>query len=168
MSCVPSGMFLIGSALPVRMSASGPGDDRLTDLEPGRREDVTLLAISIIDQRNPRRSVRIVFDRRHLAGIPVLSRLKSMITIVALVSASAMTNRDPSEIVAAVGPLFCYPEAPCAASSPSAHRLSDRSDSDAPGLVGVSFLIPIVSSPRLATWLRSNLRSRSFARPPGV
>lgn len=49
-----------------------------TDLEPDRSDDVSLLAVKISDEGDMRRTVRIVLDLRDLAGIPALSRLKSM------------------------------------------------------------------------------------------
>ena len=42
----------------------GTRGNRCADLQAVRRDDVTLLAIRIIQQRDARRTVRIVFDRR--------------------------------------------------------------------------------------------------------
>ena len=65
---MPSGIDFRGSAFPVRMSARRAGDDRLADLEPVRREDVALLAVRVVDQRDAGRPVRVVLDRGDLAG----------------------------------------------------------------------------------------------------
>ena len=51
-SSVPSGMLRIGSALPGRMSACGPGHHRVADLEAERRDDVALLAVAVVQQRD--------------------------------------------------------------------------------------------------------------------
>ena len=63
-SCVPSGMFFSGSALPGRMSTFGAGHDRVADLQPDRLQDVALLAVRVGQQRDARRAVRVVLDRR--------------------------------------------------------------------------------------------------------
>jgi hypothetical protein len=41
-------------------------------------QDVALLAVLVVDQRDVRRPVRVVLDVRDLAGTPCLSRLKSI------------------------------------------------------------------------------------------
>ena len=63
---VPAGIFFSGSALPTRMSASGPETTVRPTVEPDRAKNVALLAVGVVQQRDPRRAVRIVFDRRHL------------------------------------------------------------------------------------------------------
>ena len=55
------------------------GDDFGPDVQPVRREDVTLLAVDVVEKRDPRRPVRVVLDRGDRAGTPTLSRRKSMI-----------------------------------------------------------------------------------------
>jgi hypothetical protein len=54
------------------------GDDRVADLHAERLQDVALLAVGVGEQRDARRAVRVVLDRRHLRGMSFLSRLKSM------------------------------------------------------------------------------------------
>ena len=45
----------------------GAGADRVPDLQADRREDVALLAVRVLEQRDARRAVRIVLDRRRPA-----------------------------------------------------------------------------------------------------
>src|SRR6266568_2319314 len=59
---VPSGMPFKGRALPGRMSAEGPHDAR-ADLQAIGRQNVALLAVHVVEQRDPRGAVRIVLDR---------------------------------------------------------------------------------------------------------
>ena len=97
-------MFFSGSALPIRMSASGPDDHRAADFQTDRREDVALLAVGIVQQRDTRRAVRIVFDRRDLrrnAGFVALEidhRGKLL-----LVTAADEAAGDAAAAVAAAG-----------------------------------------------------------------
>ena len=57
-------MFFSGSALPGRMSAVLTGHDRVADLHACRLQHVSLFPVGVSDERDPRRSVRVVFDRR--------------------------------------------------------------------------------------------------------
>ena len=59
---VPGGMFLSGRALPIRISASGPELIFIPTLRPSGCRYVALLAIRVIEQRDARGTVGIVFD----------------------------------------------------------------------------------------------------------
>ena len=77
------------------------GDDRVADLQPDRLQDVALLAVGIGDQRDARRAVRVVLDRRHLAGNVGLVALEVDDAIEALVPAAAPPHRLLAGAVAA-------------------------------------------------------------------
>src|SRR3954454_15876648 len=65
---VPVGMFASGRAQPRPVSASPAGGHDVADLQPRRRQDVALLAVGVMQQRDVRRAVRVVLDRRDLRG----------------------------------------------------------------------------------------------------
>ncbi len=48
---------------PARISASGPRHHRVADPDADRRQDVALLAVGVVEQRDARRAVRVVLDR---------------------------------------------------------------------------------------------------------
>ena len=63
---VPVGMLASGRQLPGAMSARRAGRHRVADADPRRREDVALLAVRVVEQRDVRRAVRVVLDRGDL------------------------------------------------------------------------------------------------------
>src|SRR5579884_560057 len=75
-------------------------DDR-ADPHAGRREDVALEAVRVVQQRDPGRAVRVVLDRGHLRGHPVLRPLEVDEAVAALVAAALVARRDPARVVAA-------------------------------------------------------------------
>ena len=88
-----------------------PGDDRVADLQPGRLQDVALLAVGVGQQRDPRRAVRVVLDRRHLRRNVELVPLEVDDAVHPLVAAAAPPRRQVPGVVAAAG---------------AAHRLDQR------------------------------------------
>ena len=87
-------MFLSGSALPGRMSTFAPGDDRVADLQADRLQDVALLAVGVGQQRDARRAVRVVLDRRHLRRNVALVALEVDDAVHPLVAAAAPPRRE--------------------------------------------------------------------------
>src|SRR5688500_11016413 len=81
------------------------GNDRVAHLEPDRLQDVALLAVRVGDQRDARRAVRVVLDRRDLAGNAGLVALEVDDAIQALVTAAAPPNGLLARAVAATGRL---------------------------------------------------------------
>jgi hypothetical protein len=75
--------------------------DGLPDTKPGRRQDVRLRAIGVVEKRDPSRPVRVVLDRGHLGGNTVLPPLEVDDAVAALVTAPLMPNREAALIVAA-------------------------------------------------------------------
>src|SRR5207249_1904528 len=69
--------------------------------EPLRREDVRLLAVRELDQRQPRAAVRIVLDADHGRGHAGLVALEVDLAIALLVTGRAKARRDPAVVVAA-------------------------------------------------------------------
>src|SRR5579884_2950937 len=79
----------------------GAGDDHVPDLDAERRQDVALLAVHVVEQRDPGRAVGIVFDRRHAGRNPELVALEINDPIEALGAAAAVPRRDAAAVVAA-------------------------------------------------------------------
>ena len=98
---VPVGMFSSGSALPTLMSASGPDCDRRADAQLRGSEDVRLLAVGVVQQRDARRPVRVVLDRGDLRRHAVLQALEVDDAVAALVAAALVARRDAAVVVAA-------------------------------------------------------------------
>ena len=71
----------------------GAGHQRLPDLEAEGREDVALLAVRVVQQRDVRRAVRIVFDRRHARGHAELVALEVDHAVAALRTTTTTANR---------------------------------------------------------------------------
>ena len=94
-------MFSSGSALPTRMSAAGPDSTRRADAQLRGREDVALRAVRVVEQRDPRRPVRVVLDRGDLRRHAVLPALEVDDAVAALVAAALVARRDPAVLVAA-------------------------------------------------------------------
>src|ERR1044072_6392457 len=74
--------------------------DRLADFQTRRRDDVTLLAVLVSDQRDVRGTIRIVFDLRNAAGHAVLVALEVDDPVKTLVTAATTSHRDTTIIVA--------------------------------------------------------------------
>ena len=98
---VPVGMVSSGRALPGLMSALGTRLDRVADLETLRRDDVALLAVGVVQQRDARRAVRVVLDVRHPGRHAVLVALEVDHPVAALVAAALVTRGDAAVVVAA-------------------------------------------------------------------
>jgi hypothetical protein len=76
-------------------------DDGCPHLESLRREDVALLTICIVNQRDPRGAVGIVLDGSHAAGNTDFVTLEVDDTVAALVTATTATDGDATAVVAA-------------------------------------------------------------------
>ena len=94
-------MFLSGRQLPGRMSHVLARHHRVADLEAERMQDVALLAVGVGDERDARRAVRVVLDRRDLARDVELVALEVDDAVVALVAAAAPPRRQLAAVVAA-------------------------------------------------------------------
>src|SRR5689334_635272 len=73
--------------------------DPVADREAGRGEDVALLTVGVVEERDARRPVRIVLDRRDGRGHAVLVALEVDDPVEALVAATAVAGRDAAEVV---------------------------------------------------------------------
>ena len=87
-------MFFSGRQLPGRMSTFWPGDDRVADLQADRLQDVALLAVGVGQQRDARRAVRVVLDRRDLRRDVALVALEVDDAVDPLVAAAAPPRRE--------------------------------------------------------------------------
>ena len=76
------------------------GDDRIADFDARWLQDVPLLAVRIGDKRDPRRAVRVVLDRRHLARDVFLVPLEVDDAIEPLVPAATPPGGQVTLIVA--------------------------------------------------------------------
>src|SRR2546430_8310926 len=79
------------------------GDDRVAHGESLGGEDVALLAVSVEQQRDACRAVRVVFDRRHLGRHAELLAPEVDAAILPLVAAAPIPRRDVALVVAAAG-----------------------------------------------------------------
>ena len=80
-----------------------PGDDRVADLQADRLQDVALLAVGVGQQRDARRAVRVVLDRRDLRRNVALVALEVDDAVHPLVAAAAPPRRQLPLVVAAAG-----------------------------------------------------------------
>ena len=81
----PSGCRAGPARCPARSSASGPELTSAAYLQADRRDDVALLAVLVLEQRDPRRAVRVVLDRRRPGPARrACSRFQSMMRYIRL------------------------------------------------------------------------------------
>src|SRR5688572_1597956 len=73
--------------------------DRVADLDADRLQDVALLAVGVADERNPRRSIRVVLDRLDRADDVLLVALEVDDAVEALVAAAAPPRRHLALVV---------------------------------------------------------------------
>src|SRR4029077_18539860 len=78
-----------------------PTLDRVADLKAERRQDVALLAVLVVDERDSGASVRVVFDGGPLARHAVLVPLEVDLPVQLPVPATLVTRRDAPLVVAA-------------------------------------------------------------------
>src|SRR6478672_10751311 len=79
---------------------AGAALDGLADLKPRGRQDVALLAVGIVQQRDPAGSVGVVLDRVHLGGHAVLLALEVDDPVAPLVAAALVAGGDAAVVVA--------------------------------------------------------------------
>src|SRR4029079_10284009 len=82
---------------------AGAGLDHVADLQAGGRQDVALLAVGVVQQRDVGGAVRVVLDRRDLGRHAILAALEVDLAVAALGATAAMAGRDASVRVAATG-----------------------------------------------------------------
>ena len=68
--------------------------EQIADLDPDGCQDVTLLAVAVMQERDARRPVGIVFDRRNLRRDRIFRALEIDDAILLAVAAALMTHRD--------------------------------------------------------------------------
>src|SRR4051794_37090062 len=73
----------------------------VADRDTGGGDDVALLAVAVVQQRDARVAVRVVLDRRDLGGDTVLVALEVDDAVALLVTAAAVTRRHAAVRVAA-------------------------------------------------------------------
>ena len=105
---VPAGMFFKRQRVADENVSVRTAHDRLPDREPDRLDDVALLAVRIVDQRDAGAAVRIVLDRRHGARNPELVALEVDEPQLLLVTAAVMTHGESAGAVAAAGALLDF------------------------------------------------------------
>src|SRR5690606_25177741 len=77
------------------------GYDLVADLQAFRSDNITLLAVHVVDQGDVRRTVRIVLDRRDVADDAVLIPLEVDDAVFTLMSAAMVANRNFTLVIAA-------------------------------------------------------------------
>ncbi len=80
--------------------------DLLSDLQSDGLDDVALLAVRVVDQRDARAAVRIVLDRRNGARNPELVALEVDQAKLLLVAAALVTHGQSAGAVTAAGALL--------------------------------------------------------------
>src|SRR5262245_39904003 len=81
----------------------GAVDDRLAHREAARGDDIALVPVGVLDQRDARRTVRVVLDARHLSGDVLLVAAEVDDAVRLLVPAPAVPYGDPADVVASSG-----------------------------------------------------------------
>jgi hypothetical protein len=84
----------------------GARGDHLPDAEALRRDDVALLAVDVVQQRQARRAVRIVLDGRDAPGDAGFVPAEIDLPDRFLVSTPAVADGDPADVVPPAGALF--------------------------------------------------------------
>jgi hypothetical protein len=79
------------------------GDHRIADLQAERLQDVALLAVGVGDERDARRTIRVVLDRRDFARDVFLVPLEVDDAVQPLVAAAAPPRGELAVVVAAAG-----------------------------------------------------------------
>jgi hypothetical protein len=75
-------------------------------LQADGRDDVPLLAVHVVDERDARRAVRVVLNRGDLARDADLVALEVNDAVVPLVALPAVAHRDAPDVVAPVRALL--------------------------------------------------------------
>src|SRR5439155_5025234 len=81
-------------------------DDRLADRQAARGDDVALLAVGVMDERDARRPVRVVLDGRDLARDLLLVSPEVDDPVGLLVAAPPVPDGEPADVVPAAGALL--------------------------------------------------------------
>ena len=85
------------------MSACGPDITTSPGLSPSGRDDVALLAVPVVEQRDARGAARVVLDPHHLGGDAELLAPEVHVAEHALVPAAPVPHGDPAVDVPAIG-----------------------------------------------------------------
>src|SRR6185369_8960059 len=78
----------------------GRGDELVAHLHAQRHDAVAALAVDVIEQRDARRAVRVVFDGRHARRDVLLVAAEVDDAVLALVAAAAVAHGDAPAVVA--------------------------------------------------------------------
>ena len=93
-NCVPGGMNRIGHGVSRQNVRAFAGLHRHPHFEANRMQDVALLAVGIVQQRQTRRTVRIILDGRDARRNSLLLAPEIDRAVLLLVPAAAMPDRD--------------------------------------------------------------------------
>ncbi len=77
------------------------GLDHVAHVQAGRRQDVALVAVGVVEQSDPRGAVRVVLDRGDLRGDVALVAAEVDLAVALLVAAAAVVAGDLAAVVAA-------------------------------------------------------------------
>src|SRR5215470_13474438 len=89
----------------IRRSICSGGDFR-ANLETIGRENITLLAIAVLEKSNSGRPIWIVFDRHHVGDHSALAAFEIHLAILLLVTAADVARSQTTIIIPATGFLF--------------------------------------------------------------
>ena len=135
----------------------------VADLQPVGAEDVALLAVRVVQERDARRAVRIVLDARHLGGDAELVAAEVDDPEAALVATAPEARGDATVVVAAARPGQRRGERLLRACSPArARRSPGRRGRGVPGVMALCGRRPMLRPLRRT---RCSGRRRSSRRP---
>ena len=103
---MPTGMSFEREGVAGLRLGAGAGHEGLADRDADGREDVALLAVRVVQQRDVRAAVRVVLDARDLGGNAVLVALEVDDAVMLLVAAAAVARRDVAVLVAPAAALL--------------------------------------------------------------
>src|SRR4051794_11872814 len=133
-----------------------PGDHLGADAQALRGQDVALLAVGVVEQRDARGAVGVVLDRGDAGGNPVLGALEVDLAVATLGSAAAMARGDAALGVAAAGRGLALGEA--LRRLRPAELLTHRVGAEAPAGAG-RFCLSVCHQPSTAAPSNSSMRS---------
>ena len=99
-------MALRGRALPTSGGGLVAGDHGGADVQADRGEDVSLLAIRVLDEGDAGGAVRIVLDADDRGGDVALGALEVDLAVLLLVAAADVAGGDAAVVIAAAGALL--------------------------------------------------------------
>ena len=90
-----------------------PGDNFRPDSQSVRRENITQLAVAVLNKSNSRRTVRIVLNRENIRGHAVFAPSEIDLPVILFVAAADVTRSQSAKIISTARFLFRLDQTPC-------------------------------------------------------